>query len=80
MDQVLVELYDTCMARVRKDGPAYQKALSRWVAVKPSGALDLEDAADPRVYEWGLLAFAAGVRLGLGLCVGLEELEPEELL
>lgn len=80
MDQVLVELYDTCMARVRKDGPAYQKALSRWEAVKPSGALDLEDAADSRVYEWGLLAFSAGVRLGLGLCVGLEELEPEELL
>ena len=80
MDQVLVELYDTCMARARKDSPAYQKALSRWEAVKPSGALDLEDAADSRVYEWGLLAFSAGVRLGLGLCVGLEELEPEALL
>ena len=48
--------------------------------LRASGALDLEDAADSRVYEWGLLAFAAGVRLGLGLCVGLEELEPEELL
>lgn len=80
MNNILLVLYDTCMARVRKDSPAYQKALSRWEAVKPSGALDLEDAVDSRVYEWGLLAFSAGVRLGLGLCVGLEGLEPEELL
>ena len=79
MNDILLTLYDTYMARVRTDGPAYQRALSWWNSVKPSGALELEDAVEARVYEWGLLAFAAGVRLGLGLGTGLEGLETEDL-
>ena len=77
MERVLVELYDTCMAKARKGSPAYQKAMAWWERVKPAGALDLEDAVESRVYEWGLLSFAAGARLGLGLASSLEALEEE---
>lgn len=82
LESILEEIYDT-MVRARRedlrDDPDYRQALAWWEGKKDGSPIDQEDGANLRESAWGLLAFTAGLsmglRLGLELFGGAREME-----
>lgn len=73
MESILEQLYDTMVLgnrEVLRDDPEYRQALAWWEGKKDGSPIDQEDGANLREGAWGLLAFSAGLSMGLRL--GLE--------
>ena len=70
MHSILDMLYEELVWRHKNElsrTSSYAKALTGWRTVQREFVLELEDSADVREYEWGLLAFAVGLQCGIGV-------------